>query len=278
MTQHGEASGQAQLALPSGGRVLLAWGGGTDIGRRRSTNEDSFAAVPPVFAVADGMGGHSAGDVASDAVTARLAESADPLTPPGPAEIALALERATRDIERLAGQTEFGVGTTVTGVAVREQEGQPALLVFNVGDSRVYLLDGNELRRLTRDDSVVQELIDAGLLPEDEAESHPDANVITRAVGFGTAPRTSYSLLPARAGLRLLLCSDGLTKEVAEAGIRMCLAARLSPAETASALIDAALAAGGRDNVTVLVVDLLEVAAGSAPEPVDESTAPRSRR
>lgn len=274
MTALGEPAGTAELAFPAGSVVRVAWGAATDVGRRRSTNEDSFAVVPPLFAVADGMGGHSAGDVASGAVVGRLAEAAESSPVLGAGELALALERATRDIDRLAGQTEFGVGTTVTGVVLRETAGAAELLVFNVGDSRVYRLAGNELRRLTKDHSVVQELVDAGMLAEADAEQHPDANVITRAVGFGAAPMPDYVPVPARAGLRLLVCSDGLTREVPEAGIRMCLAARLSPAETAAALIDAALAGGGRDNITAIVLDVLEVVAGTPLEPLDETTAP----
>ena len=105
---------------------------------------------------------------------------------------------------------------------------------------------------------MVQELVDAGVISEEDAESHPDNNIITRAVGFNADPMPDYWLLPLRTGLRLLLCSDGLTKEVDSERIRLHLAAGLNAGETAQALVDAALAAGGRDNVTVVVVDVME--------------------
>lgn len=264
MTELGGSSAGHDVVLPGGGRVRLAWGAATDIGKRRSVNEDSFVAMAGVFAVADGMGGHSAGDIASGAVVGRLAEAADPRRTLSIAGIELALQRATDDIDRLAGNTEYGVGTTVTGATLMVVDAQPWFLVFNVGDSRVYALDGNELRRVTVDHSVVQELVDAGLLNDDDAADHPESNVITRAVGFSARPEPDYGRLRVHTGLRLLVCSDGLTREVDDASIRMLLAAKLDPAETAAALIDAALAGGGRDNITAIVVDVLAVLDGPA--------------
>jgi protein phosphatase len=134
----------------------------------------------------------------------------------------------------------------------------PVFAVFNIGDSRVYSIVGNDLVRVTTDHSVVQELVDAGIIDASEAESHPESNVITRALGFRDDPRPDVVMVPARAGLRLLICSDGLTKELGDDRIRLHLAAGMPADETAGALIDAALAAGGRDNVTVAVVDVLE--------------------
>lgn len=275
MTELGSASHGHDVELPGGTRVRLAWGTATDIGRRRSLNEDSFVAIPPVFAVADGMGGHSAGDIASGAVVGRLAEAAEAHSVLGPAEIERALQLATDDIERLAGHTEYGVGTTVTGAALAVGDDGPFFLVFNVGDSRVYTLTGNELRRVTIDHSIVQELVDAGFLHEDDAADHPESNVITRAVGFNARPEPDFALVAVRPGLRLLVCSDGLTREVGDEGIRMHLAAKLDPAETAAALIDAALAGGGRDNITAIVIDVID-----APEPAadpGDDTTPRRR-
>src|SRR5690606_22841599 len=124
--------------------------------------------------------------------------------------------------------------------------------------------EGNELAQVTVDHSVVQELMDAGLLDAADAENHPESNVITRAVGFRELPRPDLWSIPLRAGLRLLICSDGLTREVGRDRLRLHLAARLSAAETASALVDAALAAGGRDNISVLIVDVVD-----APAPRD---------
>jgi len=272
VTEIGGSSQGATIAIAGrdGAHVTIAWGAATDVGRRRAANEDSYVARSPLFAVADGMGGHSAGDLASAAVVVRLAEivTGDFLAPRA---IERALEAATDDISVIAGDSELGVGTTVTGAALTLQDNEPYFAVFNIGDSRVYSFDRNELVQVTVDHSVVQELVEAGTLTRDEAEHHPDSNIITRAVGFNAQPRPDFWMLPLRAGLRLLICSDGLTKEVGDERIRLHLAAGLTPTETAAALIDAALAAGGRDNITTLVVDVLE-----APEPADiEDTAPR---
>ncbi|MEZ5189963.1 MAG: hypothetical protein R2717_03110 [Schumannella sp.] len=150
----------------------------------------------------------------------------------------------------------------MTGAVLSLADGIPVFAVFNIGDSRVYALVGNELRRVTTDHSVVQELVDAGLLAAEDAEHHPESNVVTRALGFRDDPRPDVVLVPVVTGLRLMICSDGLTKELDDERIRLHLTAGLTPAETAGALVDAALAAGGRDNVTVAVVDVV-----GAPEP-----------
>lgn len=275
MTGIGGSSAGVAVSIPGrpDASITLAWSAATDTGRRRSANEDSFVALSPLFAVADGMGGHSAGDLASAAVVERLAEvvGADFLAP---RTIERALERATADISSIAGNDELGVGTTVTGVALTLQEGEPYFAVFNIGDSRVYSFQRNELTQVTVDHSVVQELVESGALTRDEAENHPDSNIITRAVGFNAHPYPDFWMIPLRSGLRLLVCSDGLTKEVSDDRIRLHLAAGLSPVETAGSLIDAALAAGGRDNITTIVIDVL-----AAPHVDDlEDTAPRSRR
>ena len=272
MTEIGGSSAGLSVTIPgrAGEGVTLAWGAATDTGRRRNANEDSFVAQSPLFAVADGMGGHSAGDLASAAVVERLADSvaADFLAP---RTIARALERATADITTIAGDSELGVGTTVTGVALTLQDDEPYFAVFNIGDSRVYSFQRNELAQVTIDHSVVQELVDAGALTRDEAENHPDSNIITRAVGFNSQPTPDFWMLPVQVGMRLLVCSDGLTKEVGDERIRLHLAAGLSAVETAGALVDAALAAGGRDNITTIVIDVID-----APESADpEHTAPR---
>ncbi|WP_349898480.1 PP2C family protein-serine/threonine phosphatase [Parafrigoribacterium soli] len=258
MTELGSSTAGFEVALPGRqpGELVLSWGAATDIGRRRDHNEDSFVARPPIFAVADGMGGHSSGDVASEAVVTRLADavsgdftSQDVITD--------ALKAATSDIAMAADERKLGVGTTVTGAALTLQAGRPYWDIFNIGDSRVYMFEHNELVQVTVDHSVVQELVDAGIISEEDAESHPDGNIITRAVGFNAEPMPDHWLLPLRAGLRLLLCSDGLSKEVGSERLRLHLASGLSASETAQALVDAALAAGGRDNVTVLVVDVV---------------------
>lgn len=259
MTEIGRSSEGERIAMPGEPErsVLVAWAARTDVGSRRATNEDSYIVQPPVFAVADGMGGHSAGDLASTAVVTRLAETLSGFTTP--AQVGVALARAAQDITRIAGTMVLGAGTTVTGAALTVVEDAPYFAIFNVGDSRVYQhLDG-VTEQVTVDHSVVQELVDAGAITKSQAEHHPDSNVITRAIGFGEPPQPDYWLLPLVAGLRLLACSDGLTKEVSEPRIAEVLAFGAAADDTAKALVDEALAGGGRDNVTVVLVDVLEV-------------------
>jgi protein phosphatase len=261
VTVLGESNARFEAPVPGhpDARVTLAWGLATDVGHSRAHNEDSIAATPPVFAVADGMGGHAAGDVASDAVVTRLAALSGGSPPEftTPEAIVGALREATADISRAIEETELGVGTTVTGAALTLHEGAPYWAIFNIGDSRLYLFERNVLTQVSVDHSVVQELVSAGLIPAAEAEHHPDSNVITRAVGFNTEPVPDFWVIPVVAGSRLLLCSDGLTKEVPDLRIRLHLAAGLAPQETAQALVDAALAAGGHDNVAVVVIDVM---------------------
>lgn len=263
MTRHGDDQLSRTFPVPGrpGQQVTLAWAAVSDVGRRRQANEDSVIVQPPVFAVADGMGGHAAGDRASAAVVDRLFALAD-REGVDPVVVGETLTLAAHDIDDLAEGLPLGAGTTVTGAVLDLAGPHPAFVVFNVGDSRVYSLIGNELAQVTHDHSVVQELVDQGLLAASDAEGHPESNVVTRALGFHETPRPDFWTLPLRAGMRLLLCSDGLTKELPAPRLRLHLAARLSAAETASALVDAALAEGGRDNVTVVVIDVLD-----APEP-----------
>lgn len=260
MTEIGASNPEIPIPLPgeNAGEIRIAWAAVTDVGRRRAANEDSFIAAPPIFAVADGMGGHLAGDRASAAVVLRLAEArtSDFIETES---IEIALDKATTDIEIVSDGSELGVGTTVTGAALTMVDGKPYFAIFNIGDSRVYRFERNELAQVTVDHSLVQQLVDGGMITREQAHNHPDGNVITRAVGFQSKPIPDYWLLPLKAGLRLLVCSDGLTGEIEDERIRLHLAAGLSADETASALVDAALSEGGRDNVTVLVVDVVAV-------------------
>jgi len=296
VTEVGRTSAELALTLPgrADAGLRLAWGAATDVGLKRKLNEDSYIAESPVFAVADGMGGHSAGDVASAAVVTRLAEALGPDFVE-PSVIELALHDATDDIARAAADLPLGVGTTVTGAALTLHDGEPYWVVFNVGDSRVYAWgavgvpdsgasesdaaeSGGELPaglvQITVDHSVVQELVAAGLIRPEDAESHPESNVITRAVGFNAEPRIDFWAVPARAGLRLLLCSDGLSKELDDRAIGGIFGSGLSPVDAAEALVAAAVQSGGRDNVTTVVVDVV----ASDGEFEMEDTAPRSRR
>ncbi|MEX1079354.1 MAG: protein phosphatase 2C domain-containing protein [Homoserinimonas sp.] len=261
MTVIGQSTPNHIVKVPeTDGQIVLAWGLDTHTGYRRRHNEDSLMAKPPIFAVADGMGGHSAGDLASKAVVTRLADAATGEVTSAEA-IDAALKAATGDISLAADQSQLGVGTTVTGAALMAKDNVAYWAIFNVGDSRVYLYENNVLAQVTVDHSVVQELVDTGMISAGEAEQHPDSNIITRAVGFNVDPVTDYWLIPLRKGMRLLLCSDGLNKEVAFGQLEQHLAAGHPPDQTASLLVDAALAAGGRDNVAVLVVDVVDAPA-----------------
>jgi serine/threonine protein phosphatase PrpC len=259
-----------RIAIPGGGSVVLSWAARSDVGHRRQSNEDSVVVASPMFAVADGMGGHAAGDRASAAAVEHLSPRKGVRFLDLPT-LEANLAAAADDIDTLAEGIPLGVGTTVTGAALVLTEGVPTFAVFNIGDSRVYRFEGNELVRVTTDHSVVQELVDAGVLAAEDAEGHPDSNVITRALGFRDDPRPDVVMVPASAGLRLLICSDGLTKELGDERIRMHLAMGAPAGETAGALVDAALAAGGRDNVTVAIVDVVAAPPIVAPPDLGEA-------
>jgi protein phosphatase len=277
VTQIGRSNRRHNVVVPgsSDARISLSWAALSDTGYRRSVNEDSLLARSPIFAVADGMGGHTAGDFASTAVVTRLAEQVA-VDFVGEDALTTALRSAVDDMSRGVGHTDLGTGTTVTGIALTLADGLPYWLVFNIGDSRVYSYRDGVLEQLTVDHSIVQELLDAGAITPAEAEVHPHSNVITRAVGFNEDPVPDYFLLPIVAGSRLLVCSDGLTKELTEHGIRHFLAEGSSPLDSAQQLMDAALGNGGRDNVTVVVVDVLATPeSGSHREGVARRTARR---
>ena len=225
----------------------------TSPGRVRRVNEDSYLALPPLFAVADGMGGHGAGDLASRLAVDTLtsAARARPLTADG---VLAALDAANRAIVTYEGAK--GMGTTITGLALLETGGGGHLMVFNVGDSRVYRLVEGRLNQVTVDHSEVQELVLAGVITRDQARVHPRRNIVTRALGTDPGPRPDYWLLPANAGDRFLVCSDGLYTEVPDDRIAVLLASG-SPQVAAAALVAAAEDAGGHDNVTVIVIEVV---------------------
>nr|WP_201468697.1 protein phosphatase 2C domain-containing protein [Microbacterium hydrocarbonoxydans] len=240
----------------------------SDTGLTRAANEDSMLAASPVFLVADGMGGHEAGDRASAAVVAAF----EPLI--GAAvqidDVREALSRAAEVVEGIAAEHKRGAGSTVSGVALLEHEGAPHWLLFNVGDSRVYRLHGSELTQLTIDHSLGQELVDAGELRPEDLATFGQRNVITRAIGGPDSTADSW-LLPVIDGERLLLCSDGLSGEVSDEGIRATLTMNGRPETAAAALIRRALQSGGRDNVSVVVIDV--VSGGARTRPADEGAA-----
>jgi protein phosphatase len=249
--------------------VELAWGAATDTGQR-AENQDSAVTSPPVFAVADGMGGHAEGRQASETVVGRLAETAS-----GPALTVETLRAAVRDADdRIRAVAEAiadarGMGTTVAGVALVEAtpagrpEGppQPCWAVFHVGDSRVYLLVEGRMHRVSTDHSVVQELLDAGMIAAGDVASHPQRHLVTRALGVGPPADADVTLVPVEPGQRFLACSDGLTGELADEEIAELLATG-TPGEAAEALVRTAAERGASDNVTAVVVEVRPPAGG----------------
>ncbi|MDY0909142.1 PP2C family protein-serine/threonine phosphatase [Microbacterium sp. CFBP9034] len=263
-----EVSTQSRTVPVPGGSLELSWAAVTDTGRRREINQDAVFAAYPLFVVADGMGGHVGGEIASASTIDRLTAVADAgvVTPK---TIEKALARAVKDIASHPEATDDGTGTTVTGVFL-DTEGEAAHWVtLNIGDSRVYLERDGAITQITTDHSVVQELIASGRLSPEEAENHPYGNVITRAVGPSDGVTPDYVRLDVVDGDRFVICSDGLTKELTDYGIRHFLDENRDPADAALAMLDAALENGGRDNITIIVLDVH----GSAPAEGDQPAA-----
>ena len=253
---------------PSEAGIVLSWGCLTDRGLRRERNEDSFLAADPLFAVADGMGGHEAGETASGICVRTLAK-VDLQPDAGRAAAASDLQEALEQADGLIRQaTGSRAGTTVSGVALVAEQGHPYWLVFNIGDSRTYALRAGEFSQLTVDHSEVQELVDGGQLTAAAAAIHPRRHVLTRALGAGERASADFQLIPAHAGDRILVCSDGLSGELAAADLQQILARATDPQEAAEALVRAALHAGGSDNVTAVVVD-----AGTGPRAAEPAPA-----
>jgi PPM family protein phosphatase len=238
--------------------IEVAFGAATHPGLRRRVNEDSHLAEYPLFLVADGMGGHDAGAAASGAVVAEFALLAGTETT-GIDAMRAALARARAAVERISHNGR-AAGTTLTGVAVTEVAGSGYWLTVNVGDSRTYRFAEGELEQISVDHSVVQELIDAGVLDAEAAGRDSRKNEITRAIGGGSGGEADFWLVPAEPGDRILVCSDGLSGEVSGERIAHILADVSSPQDAATRLVHEAMLHGGRDNITAVVVDALRVA------------------
>ncbi|GAA4409062.1 protein phosphatase 2C domain-containing protein [Fodinibacter luteus] len=247
-------SGSAPRELRGTGLVVRA-GAATHVGRVRDHNEDALLASGRVFAVCDGMGGHAAGEVASRLAVEALA-TLDEHPPAGADDVTRALGQANEHILRseAAHPEQRGMGTTATGLVVVDAGDHEQWVVLNVGDSRVYRLAEGGLGLVTRDHSEVRELLEAGLIDADEVPTHPLRNVITRALGSDPAPEPDLWVLPPTAGERFVVCSDGLSNELADDEIEHLLTAAPDPQAAADALVAAAVRAGGRDNVSVVVV------------------------
>lgn len=240
--------------------TVLEYSAASHVGLVRSVNEDSFLAGPPVFVVADGMGGHDRGDVAAALVVESFAPLVGSVTVE-PTDLDRCIERSRQEILRLASGDE-SPGSTVIVAAYVVQSGHGYWLLAHEGDSRAYLWRAGSLESVTRDHSIVQELVDAGEISDEEARTHPERHVITRAIGALADSKPEFSLVPVEPGARLLLCSDGLTGELSEASIGRILGETRGSAQAVQQLLRAAVDAGGHDNVTALVVDVVSVGEG----------------
>ena len=228
------------------------FGSRTDVGCVREQNEDSLVVAPPLFVVADGMGGHEAGEVASEIAVTTIQECA-----PEHADadaLGQALKQANRDImdAALTGRGRPGMGTTCTAAMLEGNR----LVIAQVGDSRAYLLHGGLLTQLTRDHSLMANMIEAGQITPEEARVHPNRSVITRALGNEADTVPDLYEINVEAGDRLLVCSDGLTSMVEDDDIAAIMTRQADPQRCASMLVNEAIAAGGADNVTVIVADV----------------------
>ena len=232
----------------------------SDTGRRRLHNEDAFVCQPPLFAIADGMGGAQAGEIASRLATNALEQHGGAT---GEDAVAHLVQAANASVYRhaAADPAAAGMGTTTTMLLV--DAAAETIAVGHVGDSRAYRIRGEQLEQLTRDHSLVQELVDSGRLTPDEAIGHPHRSVITRAVGTEPSVDVDTFTVELAVGDLYLLCSDGLTDMVGDDVIlARALAAGREPEVVARALVDEANRAGGDDNITVIA---FEIEAGEPP-------------
>ena len=232
--------------------VSLEWAAATDKGPIRARNEDAVLALPGFYTVADGMGGHFDGQRASGAIVDHLRAVGVKGPKITAAEITAALEAADSDISTW-GSGKI-MGSTVTGLALCEDESATHWLVWHVGDSRLYKHDGSKLSQVTRDHTIVQELLDDGSIAEEQVAKHPDRHVITRAVGTEDSLPPDFFMLAPQPGESFLLCSDGLTNVVSDAQISESCTSHLAVRTVVDDLLATALAQGARDNVSIVMV------------------------
>ena len=253
---------------------IVEQAGRTDVGRQRTANEDSLVVRPPLFAVADGMGGAKAGEVAS-AVAVEAVERARESRESAEAQLARIVRDANRRIYDLAvaDESRRGMGTTLTLAKVHGNE----VSLAHVGDSRAYRMRDGELSQLTRDHSLVAELERSGQITAEAAEHHPQRSIITRALGPEPDVEVDTYTLAGRDGDLFLICSDGLTSMISDDEVASILTSARSLDEAADALVLAANQSGGKDNITVILFRLGEGDAAAAPSevrpaPADEDT------
>ena len=249
--------------------IQLRAGSATDVGLVRTNNQDRLLVADPLFAVADGMGGAAAGEVASSVAIEGLLEAfkeSGEATPESLISAALAANRAVWD-QAEANPEMHGMGTTLVAIAlVNERQ----LAVVNIGDSRLYMLRGDELRQVTSDHNLVAELVAEGRISKEEAEVHPRRNIMTRALGVDPEVDVDLFVEDPEPGDRYLLCSDGLPRELRDDHIVSIMRRYADPKEAAEELVDEAKRRGGNDNITAVVVDVVDadtaLPAAGAPE------------
>ncbi len=238
----------------TGSNEFLSWGSRTDVGLVREHNEDAMLVHPPLFGVCDGMGGHAAGEVASaiavDTIAENIPDTADDVL------LGVAVERANAAIIQATdeGRGKPGMGCTATTVLIDKSH----MAIAHVGDSRVYVLHAGTLVRVTHDHSFVEELVDAGEITVGEARLHPNRSIITRALGSDPHMYADHFTLDVETGDRIIICSDGLSSMLSDSQIESTSVSSVTPQGAADNLVADALAQGGHDNISVIVVDVLD--------------------
>ena len=246
--------GRTDTEFISGSNSFISWGARSDVGLVREHNEASFLLRTPLFAVCDGMGGHAAGEVASSIAVKVIGEEA-----PNTADDVLlgaAIEAANQAVIEAPqkGIGKPGMGSTASAIFIEGNQ----MAVAHVGDSRIYLLHHGTLVRVTHDHSYVEELVDSGQITADEARNHPSRSVVTRALGSDPEMYADHFTLEVSDGDRIILCSDGLSSMILDDEIESIAVSNITPQNAADSLVSAALTAGGADNITVIVVDILD--------------------
>jgi len=257
--------------------MKLMWGATSDVGMVRQQNEDSFLAEDTLFVVADGMGGHNAGEVASALAVTTLKAGA---------RVGINSAQTFRELVQQANSviytaslddsTQSGMGTTLTAMSIVEGD-EPRVLIANVGDSRAYLWRGGVLTPMSVDHSYVQELVNEGIITPEEARVHPRRNIVTRALGIDRSVVVDVFNYLVRTDDRIILCSDGLVDEVSDVEIATVIAQHSNPQDLAEALVLVANTNGGRDNTTVVVVDVLDDISEPIERAKPDNTAPMEK-
>jgi len=238
--------------------TTLKWGAATDVGLVRSENQDRFLTSFPLFVVADGMGGHQGGEIASQTTIDSMGSTfGDDQTPAG---LVAAIVEANRAVLTKAAEDPAlaGMGTTITALALVVDGDDETIAIANVGDSRTYVLRLGDLVQVTDDHSVPEEMARMGLITRDQVDTHEKRHILTRALGVDEVVEVDLFQVTPYRGERFLLCSDGLVREVGESQIASVLRRIADPEEAASELVTMAITRGGSDNVTVVVVDVID--------------------